>query len=86
MTVPGSVTRWVRQLEEGDRAAVQRLWETYFDRLVRMARQKLQGLLSQVYAFFLALTIFRDSARLRYPPTHPHAASISSTHASSCPS
>jgi DNA-directed RNA polymerase specialized sigma24 family protein len=39
----GSVTRWIRQLKAGDHAAVQPLWERYFDRLVRVAREKLRG-------------------------------------------
>lgn len=39
----GSVTRWIRQLKAGDHAAVQPLWERYFDRLVRVARERLRG-------------------------------------------
>ncbi|HEY7154948.1 MAG TPA: ECF-type sigma factor [Gemmataceae bacterium] len=36
---PGeSVTQWIYQLKEGDRAAVQKLWEDYFPRLVRQAQ------------------------------------------------
>jgi DNA-directed RNA polymerase specialized sigma24 family protein len=37
----GSVTRWLGQLQAGDPAAVQALWERYFPHLVRWARQKL---------------------------------------------
>ncbi|RUL87246.1 ECF-type sigma factor [Tautonia sociabilis] len=37
----GSVTRWISQLKAGDAEAAQPLWERYFDRLVRLARQKL---------------------------------------------
>jgi DNA-directed RNA polymerase specialized sigma24 family protein len=37
----GSVTRWIDQLKAGDPDAAQPLWERYFDRLVRLARQKL---------------------------------------------
>lgn len=37
----GSVTRWIGQLKGGDPDAAQPLWERYFDRLVRLARQKL---------------------------------------------
>jgi len=40
---PGSVTRWVRLLQAGDAEAAQRLWERYFEQLVRLARRKLQG-------------------------------------------
>jgi RNA polymerase sigma factor (sigma-70 family) len=44
MSSSGDVTRWFRQLEEGDRQAVQRLWERYYRRLVGLARKKLRGL------------------------------------------
>jgi DNA-directed RNA polymerase specialized sigma24 family protein len=37
------ITGWVRQLQSGDAGAAQKLWEGYFDRLVRLARGKLQG-------------------------------------------
>ena len=39
----GSVTRWLHQLQTGDRAAAQELWNRYFRRLVGLARSKLQG-------------------------------------------
>jgi DNA-directed RNA polymerase specialized sigma24 family protein len=39
----GSVTRWLSGLRAGDPAAAQQLWERYFQRLVGLARQKLQG-------------------------------------------
>src|SRR5262249_44160402 len=39
----GSITQWLTPLKEGDHAAVQSLWERYFDRLVRLARGKLSG-------------------------------------------
>jgi DNA-directed RNA polymerase specialized sigma24 family protein len=38
---PGSVTRWIGGLKEGDQDAVQALWERYFSRLVRLARARL---------------------------------------------
>jgi RNA polymerase sigma factor (sigma-70 family) len=44
MSSSGDVTQWIRQLEEGDRQAVQRLWERYFRGLVGLARKKLGGL------------------------------------------
>jgi DNA-directed RNA polymerase specialized sigma24 family protein len=43
MSPDGSVTRWLGQLQAGDRAAAQQLWERYFRRLVGLARKKLQG-------------------------------------------
>jgi DNA-directed RNA polymerase specialized sigma24 family protein len=43
MSSEGSVTRWIRQLKAGDHDAARLLWQRYFDRLVRVARQKLRG-------------------------------------------
>jgi DNA-directed RNA polymerase specialized sigma24 family protein len=37
-----SVTVWIRQLEAGDPAAAERLWKSYFPRMVRSARWRLQ--------------------------------------------
>jgi DNA-directed RNA polymerase specialized sigma24 family protein len=42
MSSEGSVTNWVRQLQTGDAAGAQKLWERYFRRLVGLARKKLQ--------------------------------------------
>jgi DNA-directed RNA polymerase specialized sigma24 family protein len=39
----GSVTHWIHQLQAGDQAAFQKLWEGYFRRLVGLARKRLQG-------------------------------------------
>jgi DNA-directed RNA polymerase specialized sigma24 family protein len=41
MADDGSVTRWLGQLQAGDPAAAQQLWERYFRRLVGLARLKL---------------------------------------------
>jgi DNA-directed RNA polymerase specialized sigma24 family protein len=41
---PGSVTHWIGALQAGDGEAAQRLWERYFDELVRLARAKLGAL------------------------------------------
>src|SRR5262249_2985806 len=37
-----SVTQWLGQLQAGDQAAAQHLWERYFHRLVGLARTRLQ--------------------------------------------
>jgi len=39
----GSVTRWIGDLRSGGDSAAQHLWERYFERLVRLARKKLQN-------------------------------------------
>src|SRR5947209_3676484 len=44
MTSPGSVTHWIGQLKAGEAAAAQPLWEGYFQKMVQLARGKLQGL------------------------------------------
>jgi DNA-directed RNA polymerase specialized sigma24 family protein len=43
MSAIGSVTRCLLRLQEGDRAALQALWEGYFRRLVGLARKRLRG-------------------------------------------
>ena len=43
MSSEGSVTGWLNQLQVGDAAAAQPLWEHYFRRLVALARQRLRG-------------------------------------------
>jgi len=43
MSTDGSISRWVGQLKSGDAAAVERLWERYFPRLVGLARKRLLG-------------------------------------------
>jgi RNA polymerase sigma factor (sigma-70 family) len=46
MAAEGSVTYWIHQLQAGDQAALERLWEAYFRRLVGLARQRLRGRVS----------------------------------------
>jgi DNA-directed RNA polymerase specialized sigma24 family protein len=43
MSPDGSVTRWLGQLQGGDPAAAQQLWQHYFRRLVALARQRLRA-------------------------------------------
>ena len=38
-----SVTRWLRGVKAGDSADIERLWNRYFQRLVRLAGAKLPG-------------------------------------------
>ena len=42
--VDDDVTRWIAGLADGDDDAAQAIWEKYFDRLVHLARGKLEGL------------------------------------------
>jgi DNA-directed RNA polymerase specialized sigma24 family protein len=41
--VEDDVTRWIRQLAEGDQAAAQNIWSRYYAQLVRLARRKLRA-------------------------------------------
>jgi DNA-directed RNA polymerase specialized sigma24 family protein len=43
MSSPESVTVWLTSLRAGDPVAAQRLWESYFVKLVSLARKKLLG-------------------------------------------
>ncbi len=43
MSIHKTVTIWIDQLKAGDSVAAQRLWETYFQRMVELARRKLEG-------------------------------------------
>src|SRR5437899_2337535 len=43
MASDGSVTHWIDLLQGGEEAAAQKLWDSYFRRLVGLARTKLQG-------------------------------------------
>ena len=67
-----SVTYWLQQLKEGKREAVRKLWEDYFPRLVRQARQWLRGKRTQaVDAEDIALSAFdtfcRHAEQGRFP-------------------
>lgn len=42
MSSDEAVTHWIGGLKSGDPAAIQKLWELYFEKLVFMARKKLQ--------------------------------------------
>jgi DNA-directed RNA polymerase specialized sigma24 family protein len=42
-TEESSVSVWLGPLKEGDPQAAQELWNRYFEKLVRLARKKLQG-------------------------------------------
>src|SRR5688572_18482502 len=42
MSTSGSITRWIDGLRLGDGDAAQKLWETYFSRMVKLARSRLE--------------------------------------------
>lgn len=43
-----SVTTWIGKLKSGEPEAAQQLWERYFERLVRLAHDRLRGVPQQV--------------------------------------
>ena len=64
MSSSESVTQWIHQLKEGERDAVQMLWEGYFERLVRQTRQWLRCAPKQaVDADDIALSAFDSFCR-----------------------
>jgi RNA polymerase sigma factor (sigma-70 family) len=48
MSPTGPVTYWIDRLKAGDPRAAQQLWDCYFQRLVKLARQKLHDIPRQV--------------------------------------
>lgn len=67
-----SVTYWLRQVQAGDAAAAQALWERYFQRLVVLARKKLQGAARRVadeedVALSALGSFFRGAEQGRFP-------------------
>ncbi len=43
MTSDGSITHWIREIQEGNQQVAQELWERYFAKLVQLARMELRG-------------------------------------------
>jgi DNA-directed RNA polymerase specialized sigma24 family protein len=43
MTPTGSITRWIGHAKDGDEAAVEKLWQRYFQGMVELARQRLRS-------------------------------------------
>ncbi|MFI5454981.1 MAG: ECF-type sigma factor [Isosphaerales bacterium] len=67
-----SVTVWIASLKAGDADAAQRLWQRYFEALVRLARDRLRGaprtVADEEDAALSAFDSFvRGTARGRYP-------------------
>ena len=59
-----SITIWIRQLEAGDPVAAERLWKSYFPRMVRSARWRLQGYHSRLAdEEDIALSAFKSFCR-----------------------
>jgi DNA-directed RNA polymerase specialized sigma24 family protein len=68
----GSVSLWLSHLKAGDRAAMQPLWERYFDQLVRLARKRLKGRPAggadaEDVALSAFDSLFRGAQRERFP-------------------
>jgi DNA-directed RNA polymerase specialized sigma24 family protein len=64
MGPPSPVRVWVSQLKDGDPHAAQRLWDTYFLRMVEAARTKLHGTFSRMAdEEDIALSAFKSFCR-----------------------
>src|SRR4051794_36399334 len=70
----GSVTRWLGDLKAGDQDAARRLWDRYFEQLVRLARSKRRGLPDpgahsdeEDVALSALNCVFRGAAEGKYP-------------------
>ena len=75
MTAPGSITYWMGRLKREDGPAAQKLWEGYFQKMVELARVKLQGLPRRAAdEEDVALSAFdsfcRGAAEGRFPQLH----------------
>jgi RNA polymerase sigma factor (sigma-70 family) len=75
MSSPESDTYWIGRLQAADPDAAQYLWERYYQRLVRLARKKLQGSRRRVAdeedVALSAFASFCDGAAAgRYPQLH----------------
>jgi len=55
-----SVSHWIEGLRDGDSVAAQQLWDRYFQRLVTVARARLQGLSHDVSGQDIALSALKS--------------------------
>jgi DNA-directed RNA polymerase specialized sigma24 family protein len=71
MEPQGSVSRWLQQLQQGEMAAAQPLWDRYFPQLVELARKKLRDAPRRGTEEDVALSAFdsfcRNAAVGRFP-------------------
>jgi DNA-directed RNA polymerase specialized sigma24 family protein len=72
MAKEGSVTKWLAQVKEGDRDAIQHLWERYFEKLVALARSNMRAAPRRIadeedVAVSAMDSFFRAAANKRFP-------------------
>ncbi len=73
MSSPSPVRVWVSQLKDGDPRAAQLLWDTYFLRMVKLARLKLHGTMVGVAdEEDVALSAFKSFCRGACDGRFPH--------------
>jgi DNA-directed RNA polymerase specialized sigma24 family protein len=70
----GTITRWIGDLKGGDPEAARRLWDRYFEQLVRLARSKRRGLArseapadEEDVALSALNCVFQGAAEGKYP-------------------
>jgi len=72
MVDPDDVTQWIVRLTDGDEIAAQAIWEQYFDKLVRLARAKLESVPRRVadeedVALSAMHSFYRGAMQDRFP-------------------
>lgn len=72
MVDPNDVTQWIVRLTDGDEVAAQAIWEEYFDKLVRLARAKLESVPRRVadeedVALSAMHSFYRGAMQDRFP-------------------
>jgi DNA-directed RNA polymerase specialized sigma24 family protein len=72
MSTDGSITRLIARIKGNDQEAAQRLWDSYFQRLVALARSRLRGDMRRVadeedVALSAFDSFFRRAARGQFP-------------------
>jgi DNA-directed RNA polymerase specialized sigma24 family protein len=73
MSSRAAISMWVSQLKDGNPRAAERLWDTYFLRMVKVARCKLQGALgSMADEEDVALSAFKSFCRGARDGRFPH--------------
>ena len=43
MSIDDAITQWIDELRAGDSAAAEKIWQRYFQQLVQLAKQRLEG-------------------------------------------
>ncbi len=72
MSETGDVTKWIKGLKSGDQESARKLWEQYFQKLIRLVEQKLPAKAQRVYdgedvALSALKSLFQGAVEQRFP-------------------